>query len=406
VLAIRAVRTNRRLRAAPAAFLVAAVVSLGACGTTHSGSAPAVTTPVAGPGTTIEAPPTTAASPLLAPTTTAPKAAVAGRLAIGTGQGMEVWSSTTGVFAVGPTVQGVVVSDIRWSLDGRFLAWQTTPSGGSGGTELWYADVAHGIVHHWGPLRHGGAFGAVVVTDDGVLTFGRRIVRYLPGGGTSIVGRSATPDETGSAVEAWSHGWVVEPRRVNGLTVRRLDTAGTVLAPTVTLGGAVANGPRFGLDTVDFAGRRFAAALGTAQRTCGGGGSVELWSASLVTGVVRHSPPPATTQGEALRIWGIDVSGTPSAVYTSTFSCPAHVRPGTVITTTLWRYAAGGWERLGPHLLLADDSPTGVLATLGGDVREGRSGPVTATGSGRVEVEGTVVATGGRSIEWAPVGRR
>jgi hypothetical protein len=361
--------------------------TLAACGGGHR---------VATPPTTVPPAPTTTAPPATAP----PGA----RLAIGTSQGLEVWSQSTGIFTVGPTLRGVTVSHIAWSADGRYLSWQTQPAGGRGGPELWYASLASGLTRHWRPPSAGRAFGPVVVTDRDVFTFGPRILRYAPG--QVRAGRVAVPpvpEPAGSPVESWRGGWIVEPvGSPTGQTVQRITTAGVVLPPGLVLDGGTADGPHFDLEAVDLAGDRLAAELGTHGRGCEQAGTAQLWTAVLPLGTVRFSTPPVSSPGVTQRFWAIDVSGPDGSVYASSFACEARGRhAGQVVSTTLWRWRAGDWHRVGGGIVAGDRTGAGPLATLSGNIRVVRH-VASVVGSGTVRVGGSVVATGGQAISWAP----
>ncbi len=367
------------------------VVALAACGGHHGAAAPP-STAASGTTTTVPGP-------------TAPPGA---RLAIATSQGVEIWSESTGIFTVGPTVRGVDVSDMAWSDDGRYLSWQTVPSGSRRrGTELWYVALASGITHHWGPRPGGGTYGPVVVTDTGVLSFGPSILRFSPGGpplGASVAVPAVGP-LGGAMVQAWAGGWVVEPGgSLTGQAVQRFGTDGLPVPPGLVLDASTSHGPHFDLEAIDRSGTLLAAELGTHGRGCEDNGTAQLWTAVLPTSSVRYSTPPRPFPTDTERFWDIDVSGPDGSVYASTFDCATggHHR-GEALTTVLWRFRAGDWFRLGAGLVAGDRAGDGPLATLSGEVRVS-GGSAAVTGAGTVRVGGRIVATGGQAISWAPYG--
>jgi hypothetical protein len=374
------------------------------------------------------------APPLVAPqgvaTTRRPAITVpaGARLAIGTSQGMEIWSATTGVFTVGPTLGDVVVSDVAWSADGRYLSWQTVPVGGHQGAELWDADVSSGITEHWGPVPAGRTYGAVVTRASGVLTYGAVITERTSASGRRTL-LPAAPDPAGGRFESWSGGWVAESAaRAGELRVQRVSAAGASVPPVVVLDAPSGDGARFDLEAVAVDGRQFAAELGAHGKGCQTAGSAELWTASLTTGVVGDSTPPLAAGRVTQRFWNLDVSGPADTVYASMLVCTTTTRLTKVTSrtkataktkatattrvvrstevadsTVLWMRRGGHWSRVGADLVAADRAGNGPLATLSGQI-EVTGGVARVTGRGQVGVDGRIIAAGGQTIAWAPVG--
>ena len=318
-----------------AALGVAALGALAAAGPAACGgagrSAPtAVTVPVAAGSV-----PATTFSPATAP--------AGAQLAIGTAEGMEVWSASTGVFTATPVGRNVVTSELAWSADGRYLSWQTVPAGGGRhGDELWYASVPTGVTRHWGPLPPGRTYGPVVVTDSGVITLGRVITRYAAAQATTV-GVLAGPDPAGSGVASWPHGWVVGPAGSPGRQVRRVTAAGALLGSASVFAGPPPGGRRFDLDAVGADGREAAAELGRHRTGCELSGVAQLWTVSLAGGTPRLSTPPAAVARDTQRFWAIDVSGPAGSVYASSFDCAVGGKArGRVTATVLWDFRGGG----------------------------------------------------------------
>jgi hypothetical protein len=419
-------RSGRR---ALAPLLITAGLGAGLVGC-GGGSGRAVPVPVT------DAAPSGGDSVATGPTVTAP---VGAHLAIGTADGMEVWSASTGVFTVGPPGRNVVTSDLAWSADGEYLSWQTLAKGGghqvpgSHGDELWYAALRTGVTDHWGPLPPGRTYGPVVVTDTGVLTLGPVIRRYSPvgkadgssatgsgagssGAGSSGVGSSgpgvaaggvsvgapAGPVPSASRVAAWLHGWVVEPSGPPaGQRIRRLSAAGATIPPEIVL-GAVPADVRLDLESADAGGQEVAAELGHQRTGCELTGNASLWVASLTRGTARSSTPPTTVKGARQRFWAVDVSGPSGSVFASTFDCATKGKNrGRATSTVLWNFQAGTWHRVGAGLVAADQLGHGPVATLAGQIKITR-GVAAVTGVGAVRVGGLVVATGGQAIAWSP----
>lgn len=341
----------------------------------------------------------TAATPR--PSSSAPPAAD-DRLAIATSRGVVIWSANSGVRQAGPPIaagQGVQVSMLTWSSDGRHLAWLQESKTSEANDELVSVDTKTGASSKW-PLQGppGGITfdGSAPVTIDRGNTFLRV---HRPGGVSSQVLLPSMPDVAGSLDD----GFVFFGYQTGNasVTVRRADFTGRVSA-VGQLPGPGMYSP-YEMASAAGNGKELAVEKGDHQDVCGLGPSSRLYllNTSTGTGTWTSLPVPSkTTWRFANMTFGADNPTLDLTAYNVT-------KCGGTFPTTLFELRSGRLTAIERDVLQGQRGPADQLAVVTGDdayTLVNYNPSLTVTGNHHVIIDGEEIALSATpvAIAWAP----
>jgi hypothetical protein len=353
------------------------------------------------------------------PTSRSDVAPATQRLAIATSNGVFIWSRGSGLIRLGTfrsTTRNLPpVRLLSWSKDGRELAWLQQGSD-TGPVTVHWARAGGSEQHSWYTAVAGTPPSAVIAQADGVTAFEEgldgnpSVLRHYS---TSGLPSSTQTIVEGPAVAAFAEGFVVidTDDATNALSIYRVGLTGSSSGVTTPPGTGTVDEQNLENWAVSRDGAQLAAERGVEQDGCGFGPASKLVLIPSATGRQRVQDLPGN---ETWRFVTTRVSedGRVDVVAANETRCQAaNLRSGrdTLLPTRLFELSGGTVHQLASHVLVAERSRNGLLATISGDWRfsESPDGPFTEdlpTGRRRVQVGVEPVAVRGEPLDvrWSP----
>jgi len=339
-------------------------------------------------------------------------AVVSSDLAVGTQEGMVLWSDASGATRIGPaTPTPVEVYDVNWSADGDYLAWVQRPLSPdeSGRAELVEFDV---LTHHstiWSTKDFD--LTGIVPSSSGVLTdeyfssSTTQLLKFNLNGSTTTTSISVPG---GDAFVAYGDGFLAASNfpGAEGSNVERVSIDGTVITTPAKL--SVVPGNESGLYETAAAsedGEFMADELGDHTDVGGVGPSSKITIVNTISGSVSTTGPPTPKDGSVLRV--NSMSWSPSGVLDVTMYNWGASGNARGIPMELWEYSGNEWREIGTEFLAAARGPGGVLATVSGNLKlssVAESPYAVPAGAQQLDVGGALIPLGApaQSIAWAP----
>lgn len=284
------------------------------------------------------------------------------RLAVGTSRGVVIWSANSGVRQAGPPIaagEGVQVSMLTWSSDGRHLAWLQGSKTGEASDELVSVDTKTGASSKW-PLQ--GLPGGITFDGPNPVTIdlGDPFLHVLRPGGLSVqVLLPSTPTPVGS----FSEGFIFLRHSPTGTpsTAWRTDFTGRVSVEG-KLPGTGMYSP-YEMASAAANGKKLAVESGDHQDVCGLGPSSRLYLLNISTGTGTWMSLPVsskTTWRFANMTFGADNPTLDLTAYNVT-------KCGGTFPTTLFELRDGRLTAIERDVLQGQRGPADQLAVVTGD---------------------------------------
>jgi WD40 repeat protein len=331
---------------------------------------------------------------------------------------MVIWSASKGAVAMGPVSQTPTdATDISWSANGEFLAWEQIPVVSSAHPVMKIFEL-NVLTHHtttWSMNpEDSGYFSALVPGPTGVVgaALGAAQFTAFSVNGTRRRFNVAVPaiaafSSYGAGFLATEAMFASYDPTATASPIVRVATNGGVTSTAANLPVFPANysGPEYGIAAASSNGEDLAVELGDHTDVCGVGPSSVITTANAITGKIETLGPPTPTGGSVLRV--LSMSWSPNGVLDATMYRCGSPDTGGNLTLELWENSGSRWRRAGTDVLYAARGPKGILATVSGYLAEKGSedGPSsTVAGPRKLSVGGKGIALHAPAgeIAWAP----
>jgi hypothetical protein len=342
---------------------------------------------------------------------TAAPSASRDRLAIVTGDGVLVWSAAAGARRLAsPPAGAAAVSELTWSPDGRYLAWEQPQKGSDGVEEVVRVDTRTGAETSWvgggpqGAIAFNGSHPVSVVSGEPYLE------QYEDDGSTAPVALAASPDVAASYGSGFAFITGQAELSSDQAAVLRVEAGQGRISQAGTL---PPSGPPSSLNspyeqiTASSDGQWVAFEKGDHTDGCGVGPPSRLYVLNTATGAVTSPQLPLPAASGAVWRFGTMMFSQDGILEVSAYACQATTQRNP-FQTLLLEVDRGHARVAARDVVDAQRGPTRQLAEITGDdaltVVDNTYPAVEPSGAQQLKIDGRTVPLPATPtlISWAP----